>query len=387
MKKILIVHQSSELYGSDKTLLLFLKYLNKEQFYPVVILPTEGPLLTELQKLNLDVYVMPVIKLHRKMFVFKNLFLTVIQTVRSIKQLKKLDGKYKFDLVYSNTLAVLLGYLYARFSGKKHLWHVHEIIRSPKIVTSLFLLLLKSKANHFTIYNSFATANYWEDHFPLPKRENYSVVHNGVESDKLDQHSSLSKEIRKDFFDVNDEIVIGLVGRINKWKGQELLLNVFNSLLNKHNGIRLVFVGSPPPKLEVYLEDLKNKISALKREEFVKIIPFRDKIGEIWKAIDIAVVPSTEPEPFGLVAVEAMFAKKPVVASNHGGLTEIVENGESGFLVEPNNVEEFVEAIEKLILNKNLRIQMGERGHQRAEKMFSVKSYVDSIQEVLLRQI
>jgi len=387
MKKILIVHQSSELYGSDKTLLLFLKYLNKEQFYPVVILPTEGPLLVELQKLNIDVYVMPVIKLHRKMFAFKNLFLTGIQIFKSIKQLKNLDRKYQFDVVYSNTLAVLLGYLYARFSGKKHLWHVHEIIGSPKIVASLFLRLLKSKANHFTIYNSFATANFWEDQFSLPKRKNYAVVHNGVEPYELEENPSSINTVRKSLFGVNDEIVIGLVGRINKWKGQEVLLNAFNSLSNKHEGIRLVFVGSPPPNAEVYLDDLKNKILTSKKENIIKIIPFRDNIGEIWKAIDIAVVPSTEPEPFGLVAVEAMFAKKPVVASNHGGLTEIVKNNETGFLVTPNQVEALESAIEKLIVNKHLRMQMGESGYQRAEKLFSVQSYVHSIQEALSMQV
>lgn len=387
MKKILIVHQSSELYGSDKTLLLLLKYLNREQFYPVVILPNEGPLLTELQKLNIDVYVTPVIKLHRKMFTLKNLFLTGVQIIKGLKHLKTLDRKYGFDIIYSNTLAVLLGYLYARISGKKHLWHVHEIIKSPKIVASFFLKLLKSKANHFTVYNSFATAKYWESQLSLPKRENYSVVHNGVESYEFDEDSFSNSAIRKALFDANNEVVIGLVGRINKWKGQELLLNVFDSLSNKHDNIRLVFVGSPPPNLEVYLEDLKNKIKAFKKEKSVKILPFRDDIGQIWNAIDIAVVPSTEPEPFGLVAIEAMFAKKPVVASNHGGLTEIVENGETGFLVAPNNVEELESALEKLILNKNLRIQMGESGHQRAERMFSVTSYVDSIQETLSHQI
>jgi len=63
----------------------------------------------------------------------------------------------------------------------------------------------------------------------------------------------------------------------------------------------------------------------------VSIIPFQKEISKFWQSIDIAVVPSIEPEPFGLVAVEAMLANKPVIASNHGGLTEIIINNYNGF--------------------------------------------------------
>lgn len=73
----------------------------------------------------------------------------------------------------------------------------------------------------------------------------------------------------------------------------------------------------------------------------------------------MAVVPSTEPEPFGMVAIEAMLASKPVVAANHSGLTEIVIHNETGFLVELNNIIALKEALEKLINNPELRISFG----------------------------
>ena len=73
MKNILFIHQSAELYGSDKTLLLLLKHLDKTKFYPVVILPNDGPLKIELEKIKIEVHVAPVLKLYRKMFSPKNL--------------------------------------------------------------------------------------------------------------------------------------------------------------------------------------------------------------------------------------------------------------------------------------------------------------------------
>jgi glycosyltransferase involved in cell wall biosynthesis len=77
-----------------------------------------------------------------------------------------------------------------------------------------------------------------------------------------------------------------------------------------------------------------------------------------------------------------MLAKKPVIGSNHGGLTEIIINDETGFLVEPNNVEALSEAICKLIDNSELRKSFGEKGYQRSIKEFSVDKYVQSFETV-----
>ena len=161
MKNILFIHQSAELYGSDKTLLLLLKYLDKTKFTPVVVLPFEGPLKHEIEKENIKVVIAPVLKLYRKMFTPKNLlkFFRDIKTAVSI--LDNINKQYNFDLVYSNTLAVLLGIIYARKRKVKHLWHVHEIIKYPKVFMKLFCKLLQNKANTKIVYNSISTENFW----------------------------------------------------------------------------------------------------------------------------------------------------------------------------------------------------------------------------------
>jgi glycosyltransferase involved in cell wall biosynthesis len=93
-------------------------------------------------------------------------------------------------------------------------------------------------------------------------------------------------------------------------------------------------------------------------------------------------MPSTEAESFGLVAVEAMLAKKPVVASNLGGLSEIVINNETGFLFDPNNKEALSESLFKLIENPSLRSEFGEKGYERVIREFSVEKHVKNFEAV-----
>lgn len=379
MKNILFIHQSAEMYGSDKTLLLLVKNLDKTKFFSTVVLPNEGPLKTELEAQNIKVVIAPVLKLYRKMFIPKNILSFFKDIRQGYKTLDSLNKTYSFDLVYSNTLAVLLGLFYAKSRNIKHLWHVHEIIESPKLFTKVFLYLMQLKANSSIVYNSNATAHFWNVNDKIKLKS--TVISNGLEIPITPLSSEKKQDIRLNFFKSNSsEIVIALVGRISRWKGQLFLLNAFSEILKTNVDIKLVFIGSPPPNQDNFLVYLQDQIAVLKVINKVVLIPFHDQIFDLWQSIDIAVVPSIEPEPFGLVAVEAMLAKKPVIGSNHGGLSEIIVNNETGFLVEPNNELELCNALKKLIDSKQLRDSLGENGYQRAVKEFSVDKYVSKFE-------
>ena len=383
MKSILFIHQSAELYGSDKTMLYFLSELDKTKYLPVIVLPFDGPLKTELEKNNIKVVIAPVLKLYRKMFTPKNLIKFFKEYKEGVNTLDELNKEYDFKLVYSHTLAALIGIIFAQKRSIKHLWHVQEIIAKPKIFNLAFKRLLSLKSNHKVVYDSIATMNFW-----INGNKNLTAkseaVWNGIETNNLPTFSNEEKgEVRKDFFLCqNDEIVIALVGRINSWKGQQLLLHAFALLAKTHKNIKLVYLGSAPPNQEVFEIDLKSKIREFHLEDRVVIIPFQKEITKFWNSIDIAVVPSTEPEPFGMVVIEAMLAKKPVVASNHGGPTEIVVDATTGFLFEPNNHESLAQALEKLIQDKQLGATFGEKGFERVLDTFSLKSHVTHFEKI-----
>ena len=376
MKNILFIHQSAELYGSDKTLLYLVVNLDKNKFFPIVILPNEGPLKNELEKENIKVIIAPVLKLYRKMFTPSNLLKFIRDYFKGIKTIKAIKKEHNIDFIYSNTLAVLLGFFYCFFHKTKHIWHVHEIIESPIIFTKFFRFFLNNSTNTVLIHNSIATSDFWNC-----KGKN-QVIWNGIATFpeiKTEEKSS----IRESILNSDSEIIFALVGRISRWKGQMLLLDTFHELIKTHQNIKLVYIGSAPPNQEHFLDSLKEKIAEYDLNKNVEIIPFQENINRLWQSIDVAVVPSTEPEPFGMVAIEAMMAKKPVVAANHGGLMEIVVHNETGFLVEPNNKITLKEALEKLINNPELRTNFGEKGFQRAIENFSIENYVQKIEDIL----
>lgn len=380
MINILFIHQSAELYGSDKTLLLLLQHIDRSRFFPVVILPNEGPLKDKLAEINVEVFINPVLKLHRKMFTPSNLILFLKQSHKGVKELDILHKQYNFDIVYSNTLAVLLGIIFASKRKIKHIWHVHEIIKSPWIFKIVFQKMLALKSNTINVYNSLATEKFWNSNDTIKIKS--SAIQNGQELKETNLNEAQKILNRKILFNAENEIVIALIGRISRWKGQLILLEAFKILVQKHNNIKLAFIGSTPPNQEEFLDNLMLEIKQSNLEDKVIIIPFQEQIAAVWYSIDIAVVPSTEPEPFGLVALEAMLAKKPVVASNHGGLSEIVVNNETGFLVEPSNPTALAIALEQLISNPEMRNDFGKSGFERAKKVFSVEQYVNSLERL-----
>jgi len=377
MKNILVIHQSAELYGSDKTLLILLSKLDRQKFLPVVIVPSNGPLKDKLEQNNIKVVIAPVLKLYRQMFSPKNMIKLFKGYRQAVKTLDALHREYKFDLVYSNTLAVLLGMLYAKKRKLSHVWHVHEIIEHPKVIANTFAYLLYKYAT-VVVSNSYATQN------NLTMRQKgldakCIVVHNGLDS----EGEGVPAENQKTAFGFKEtDIVVTLVGRISRFKGHKWLLNTF---INNFKGtnIKLLFAGSPVPNQEYYQEELEALIKEHHLENSVYILPFTQNMKAVWAATDIAVAPSTEPEPFGLVALEAMLAKKPVIAANHGGLTEIVEDKATGLLVEPGNEQSLANAIQLLADNAGIRLEMAQKGYSRARETFSQDKYIQGMSHIL----
>jgi glycosyltransferase involved in cell wall biosynthesis len=382
MKKALFIHQSSELYGSDKTLLTLIKALNSGHLItPIVVLPNEGRLASLLRELRIKVIITPVIKLSRGIFKVENILKIPIELFKSIRAInKELKGE-SIKLVYSNTLAVLLGGVYAKIKGVPHVWHVHEIIQHPRVVAYAYPILVNVLSRK-VIFNSFAAQkSLCKGHKRLQLKS--SVVWNGINRDQ-----PFTEEKKIDFLKRKHQInpsaiVIGLVGRISRWKGHELLLKTFKEISKSNSNTELVFIGSPPLNQEIFEENLKTKIKLWGLSEKCKIISFQEKIWEIYDMLDVVVVPSTEPEPFGLVALEGMLSKKPVIASNHGGIVEIINNNKSGLLFKANDEKDLKRCLMRILENDKLRSQMGIVGKERADKVFSVKAHVSKISSLL----
>ncbi|MEY8849448.1 glycosyltransferase family 4 protein [Psychroserpens sp. XS_ASV72] len=381
-KTILYIHQSSELYGSDKALLYLVKSIESSpEFKTIVVLPNKGPLKDLLEAFGVNVIVFPVIKISRSIFKPLKLLSLPFEIAKTTKRLHRLLKNENIDLIHSNTLAVLLGGFYAKRYKVKHLWHVHEIIKKPKIVSKIYPFLVNSLSDT-VVFNSEASKEVLcKNNQKLTKKAIVNL--NGMDREKPPTSDKDIKAIRRELFGVNDnEKVIALIGRISKWKGQTLLLEAFKKASPENKNAKLIFVGSAPPNQEYLVEELQQNITQASLENLCSIIPFQENIWSIWDSIDIAVVPSIEPEPFGLVALEAMLSRKPVIAANHGGLKEIVLDGETGYFFNPGDVDDLSKKLKLMLTNEEKSIDFGKKGYEHAKQKFSLDRHVSQFIDI-----
>ncbi|NUO09140.1 MAG: glycosyltransferase family 4 protein [Candidatus Brocadia sp.] len=371
---ILFVHQSAEMYGSDKVLLSLIEGLDKQFFNPIVILPRDGPLLVALQKLNVTIYVIPLVIISRVTYSIKGMVCLPLEIYRSMRALNLALKGVKVDIVHSNTVAVLSGALWAKWGKIPHIWHVHEMIVHPNLVRRLFPLLLKTLANR-VVCNSTATQQLLLNFQPNLAVKSI-VIKNCLERiEPMDQKAVFT--LRNQLNIGASDVLVALVGRINRWKGQGLLVDAASILWEKGiRNIHYLIVGSPPDGREHFKNNLLAKVSVSPAKAKITVMDFREDIYNIWDASDIAVVPSTEPEPFGMVALEAMAAGKPVIAAAHGGIKEIIVDGETGLYFAPSSAEDLANKVEDLSKQPYKREQMGSKGMERLKSFFNHENYV-----------
>ena len=183
-------------------------------------------------------------------------------------------------------------------------------------------------------------------------------------------------QLKKEELKINeDEIVIGFVGRLfdDHKKLTDLIKAI--SIINDPK-VKLLVVGDGRDKGIIV-----NLIRKLELNKQVILVGFQENTGLFYSVMDILCVPSAR-EGFGLVAVEGMMRKKPVIASKVGGLQNIIVDKETGYLVPPNSPRCLADKISYLIKSKNLRDSMGEKGYLLAKKKFSAGNYAKRVAEL-----
>lgn len=376
---VLVVHQSAELYGSDRVLLLMVQeFVSRQLLTPVVVLPEDGPLVTALSSLSVEVHVADVGKVSRSMYTLSGMLRVPGRLWRGVRALDAIVAGRTVSAVHSNTLAVLLGGLWARTRRVHHVWHLHEILISPKWVGIGLLTIVRMTAD-VVICNSRKTHEWLLGVYPSMASRS-CVVFNGL-PDQEPVDGSEVKAFRGRLNAQPHHIVVTLLGRISRIKGQTVLIEAAALLKRSYPALPLKFaiVGGCAPGQEALLHQLVQRVHELALSDEVCFLPFVPDVGGVWQGSDIAVVPSVEPESFGMVAIEAMRAAKPVIASRQGGLLDVVVDGETGLLVPPGDTKALADAICELVGDSARRYRMGQAGLQRQRSVFTLRNQADAI--------
>lgn len=373
MHSVLLIHQSSDMYGSDRVLLNLAKaLLASGKFHPIVVLPCSGPLEEQLSSDGIEVHVGEVGKISRSTFSPLGLFALPWRLWQAVAALDRAVAGREVAVVHSNTLAVLSGAIWARLRRKKHIWHIHEIIMTPKMISAV-LPRIVSWLSDIAVSNSRMTERWILSVCPnLAARSR--IVFNGLDGAKPPLQSE-ARSLRSTLGVDDTSLLVTLVGRINRMKGQAVLLKAAALLKQRCNADRLhfLFVGGPAPGLEYLPGQLKELAQSLGLMSQCHFLPFVNNVWPVWQATDIAVMPSSSPESFGIVAIEAMAMGLPVIATRHGGALDIIVDGETGILVPPNNADALADAIARLASDPALRQSMGASGAERQRTFFSIR--------------
>lgn len=206
------------------------------------------------------------------------------------------------------------------------------------------------------------------------------TIHNGIATESLRCQKS-HEEIYEKLNIPRNKTIISLIGRLVWVKGVNFLLQAAANLSKKYTDIHFLIVGDGP--LKNTLEQQANNLGINDKCSF---IGFQEDIPAILKITDILVL-SSHIEGLPMVILEAMASGIPVVASAVGGIPEVVEDGKTGFLVQPGNPYSLSEKLAELIIDKNLRERMGESGKLKVEKSFSESVMIQETEHVYLNMI
>lgn len=364
MKNVLFVHSSSELYGSDRSMLNIVKNIDKNAFRVFIILPCQGPLVDAMKQIpDVTVEIFEVAVLRRKNLSLKGGIEYFKQYTASMRYLKQYIQANKIDIVDTNTAVIFPGAIAAKRTGIKSVWHIREIINS-NLENKVVSFIMQHNAD-LIVANSKATGKALK-----VSPDKIRVVYNAVE----EKSNIIPKK--------HEKLTIGMAGRINRWKGQKLLVDAAELVHEKFPSAVFSIAGEAYKGEEYLKVDLQKYIIDKNLQDTVFLLGQVNDMSSFYSSLDVFVLPSTQPEPFGLVVIEAMEYGVPVVATRHGGPVEIISDGEDGYLVDFKSCTEMAERIVTLLSDENLRKTIGINGQQKKRNQFSVQTMVKHVEDI-----
>ena len=372
--KILAFSHDGALYGAQRSLLELLAALRPRGHEPALAVPADGPLAAAAAEAGLSVRVVPYPYPSTRPERALGFGLRYGAAARRIRAL--VAGE-KPDAVLFNTAACIVPAAALRRGAVPRLWHVREAAPCRRVVSRLL-----RRWSDAVVFNSRHTAAAYPR---LRGLETCAVVHNGL--DLRAPGASEVEAVRREFGwgegggkgGGGGDTVAVFVGQLRRHKDPAAVVDLADEARRRGIGLRAAVVGDGP-----LLPALRRRVRELSLEDRVALTGFRRQRTAILAAADLLLCPSRR-EPFGRVAVEAMALGLPVVATDVGGLPEIVLHGETGQLVPPGDRAALFDAVARLAADRGLRRELGEAGRRRYLARFTADVYAAKMEEVLAR--
>ena len=353
------MHISSSLdIGGIETLILELcKTINRDKYFPMVCsFSANGKLQDEFSRADIPVYILKKKEGNDWVLPFK---------------LSKLLRKLKIDVVHTHDQSPwLYGAIASKLSNRSlvHTEHTTIDYDSTHLQKWNKIEWFLSKITNQIITVSNSVAKYMTEKVDVPSSKIH-VIYNGVKAEI--HNNKVDDKFKKHELGIDDtDLIVGSVARLYPNKDQKTLLQAFKIVIQRVPKVKLLIAGDGPLKNE-----LLQTAEGFKLNGKVKFLGNRRDVPELLQLFDLFVLPSLR-EGFPIVLLEAMASGLPTVTTDVDGNAELVLDGETGLIVPPNNPEALGNAIIRLLVNKNERKRMGQKGRQRINAHFSFENMV-----------
>jgi glycosyltransferase involved in cell wall biosynthesis len=356
-RAVLVISNHGDIIGGGEiSLLALLEGLPRTRWLPTVVVPSDGVVASRCHALGICTVIIPLPTLRRPGFAIP----------RNVLALTRLVRESGATLLHANgSRAAFYASLAGRLSRRPSIWHVRVADRDPWLDRILVYLADSLIVNSEAVASRFR----WAPHGKVHR------IYNGVDVKRFSPRPP-SLHLRRALSLPEDALVVGSVGRFVPFKGYASLIDAARQVQNSKPGVHWVLVGEGPLRGELESQNL-----SLGMKSQVHFTGWRDDVPDILALCDLFVLPSLG-EHFGRVLIEAMAMGKPMVATDAGGVPEIVIPDETGLLVPPGQPEALAAAVLSLLRDPERAARLGEAGRRRAEGVFSLERHVDGVEHV-----
>ncbi len=376
MPRILFLDHSGALGGAELYLLDVARHYRETATVAVF---EEGPFAERLRADNIDTEVLQdeASKLQsvRKTSRLGDTLAAVPSVIRLVA--KTVHHARQHDLIFANSQkALIVGALAGWLTGRPVIWNLHDMLTADHF-SHVNRRIAVSCANWLVdrvIVNSEATRQAFAE--SGGDVEKTGLVYNGIPAAPFEAITDDDVAALRANFALPDKPLIGVFSRLAPWKGQHVLIEALLDVPGAHALLvgDALFTGDTD-----YATRLREQAHRLGVDDRVHFLGFRDDIPALMYLVDIVAHTSTAAEPFGRVIVEGMLSGCPVVATRAGGPREIIDDGETGRLVPPEDPAALARTLRTMLDAPETMSRLAQRGHQCARDRFSVERMLEAL--------
>lgn len=365
-----ILAASAELYGSDKALLRVLEVVGSEADIDL-FLPFDGPMRARAEETGVRVRVVDDYVLRRRCL-RPQPFVRWHRAVKGVVgALTSQHDRRPYDRVIANGFGAGWPLRWAQQRGIRTQLYAHEIF-ARRLENELLCRFIAFAADQIVCCSQAVL----EGIARVLPRQRLTVLAHGMPLPPSPKRTAGSGE---------GPLQMGCVGRLHPWKGQGLLLDALRLLPpSAREQCHLRLVGGTFAGYEWVEEHLRKQTRDLGLAGMVTFVPFTEAIDAIWQDLDVAIVPSTQPDPMPLVVLEAMSWERPVLGAAHGGIPEMIEDAKTGRLFEPGDAGDLAEKIIWCLKHRTALPELGRAGRAKVAGSFGMASFRQRVKAIFL---